>query len=60
MKKLITIENFQAENDIGLISLRKLIKRDDFPKILIGNKTLIINEAVTDWLIEHAGEELIR
>ena len=60
MTKLISIDKFLEANDIGESSLRKVVKKDDFPKVLVGNRVLIINDAVTEWLIKHQGEDITK
>ncbi|NLY20705.1 MAG: DNA-binding protein [Tissierellia bacterium] len=58
MKYLITIKEFLDSNDIGEDVFAAMVKQNDFPKIMVGNRAKIIANKVDDWLMAHMGEDM--
>lgn len=55
-KILIDIKEFVELTGIGHDKAREIVRRDDFPKIKIGNRTKIIASEVPEWFLKRKGE----
>ena len=49
-KLLLTIDEASKLTGIGTRTLREIAKRRDFPKMMIGTKTMIIRDNLAEWL----------
>ncbi len=48
-------ETYSPKLGIGRDSLRKIVRRKDFPKIQVGNRSKIIEEEVEDYFKDNIG-----
>lgn len=48
-------ETYSPKLGIGRDSLRKIVRRKDFPKIQVGNRVKIIEEGVEDYFLNAHG-----
>lgn len=48
-------ENYSPKLGIGRDSLRKIVRRKDFPKIQVGNRAKIIEEGIEDYFKNNYG-----
>lgn len=48
-------EKYSKQLGIGRDSLRKIVRKKDFPKIQVGNRVKIIEEGVEDYFINARG-----
>ena len=48
-------ETYSPKLGIGRDSLRKIVRRKDFPKIQVGNRSKIIEEEVENYFKENIG-----
>lgn len=48
-------ENYSQKLGIGRDSLRKIVKKKDFPKIQVGNRVKIIEEEVENYFRNSSG-----
>lgn len=55
-KILIDIKEFTELTGIGDDKARELARRDDFPKIRVGNRTKIIVKELDKWFMDRKGE----
>ncbi|WP_288222551.1 helix-turn-helix domain-containing protein [uncultured Clostridium sp.] len=54
-KKTISIKQLQQILGLGYQKTMELVHRDDFPKIKIGRRILIINSKLDEWLEKNIG-----
>ena len=50
MNKILSTKDVASILGMGINQTRELIKRKDFPKITIGKKWLIPEDALNDWI----------
>lgn len=48
-------ENYSQKLGIGRDSLRKIVRKKDFPKIQVGNRAKIIEEGIEDYFKNNYG-----
>lgn len=48
-------EQYKDSLGIGETNMRKLVKRKDFPKIMIGNQAKIVVSKIPEFLENHVG-----
>ena len=54
-KKTISIKQLQQILGLGYQKTMELVHRDDFPKITVGRRILIIHSKLDKWLEENIG-----
>lgn len=50
MTNILTTKDVAERLHMGINQTRDLIRRDDFPKITVGKKWLIPEDALEDWI----------
>ena len=48
--KILTIKDVSKRLGLGINQTRALIRRKDFPKIMVGKKALIPADALEEWI----------
>lgn len=57
MKKLLRVQEVRNTLGIGINQTRRLIQRDDFPKIKIGRSYRIPEDELEKWVRKSMGKE---
>lgn len=50
--------NRDLDEPIGLTAIYRLIKEQDFPAVRIGERFFIIEDKVSDWLLDQMGKNI--
>jgi excisionase family DNA binding protein len=54
-KKTLTIKELQSILGLGYQKTMELVHRDDFPKIVVGRRILIIRSKLDEWIDNNIG-----
>ena len=58
LRKTSTVKELQETLGLGYQKTMELIHRDDFPKIIVGKRILIVNSKLDLWLENNIGLSL--
>lgn len=54
-KSLLTLEEAGERLNIGKNKMGEIASRDSFPKVMNGNRVLVIASELDDWIMAHKG-----
>lgn len=57
-KYLLTVEEASERCNISKTKFREIVNQRTFPKVMNGNRTLIIASELTDWITANKGGQL--
>ena len=58
MQNILSTKEVSQKLHMGINQTRELIKRKDFPKIIIGRKYIIPEDELEKWVIKNLGKTL--